>query len=418
MSEFTGERVIPGLVDGNLLNEHLARYRFAARFSEGAHVLDAGCGSGYGSAELSNAAWVTAADISVDAIRHARENFRRPGITFLQASCEALPFADGTFDLITAFEVIEHLTHWEHLLTEAKRVLKPTGILLVSTPNKSYYAESRAAAGPNPFHVHEFEYEEFEAALYGVFPHLRMWTQNHSEAIVFAPLSPVAAQLDANGDAAPQQAHFYLAACSQTEIAANDVFAWMPSTGNLLREREHHIAKLEGELGKKDTWLKQVIAEHAELQRSHEETVAELKQRNEWADRLNEEIEDRRAMIARLQQQAGEQLAWIRNLEADIAKRDLEIERLMNENQGLESDVTARTGWARSLEEQLDVKIRHVRLQAQELEEYTAHSERQAGALSDQTQQLDALRSERRLIANSKWIRLGRKLNLGPVVNE
>jgi ubiquinone/menaquinone biosynthesis C-methylase UbiE len=418
LSEFTGERVIPGLVEDNLLNEHLARYRFAARFSEGAHVLDAGCGSGYGSAELSNAARVTAADISVDAIRHARENFRRPGITFLQASCEALPFADGTFDLITAFEVIEHLTHWEQLLTEAKRVLKPTGILLVSTPNKSYYAESRAAAGPNPFHTHEFEYREFEAALYGVFPHLRMWTQNHSEAIVFAPLSPVAAQLDACGDAAPQQAHFYLAACSQTEIAANDVFAWMPSSGNLLREREHHIAKLEGELEKKDAWLQQVIAEHATLQHSHEETVAELKQRNEWADRLNEEIDDRRAMIARLQQDAGEKLAWTRNLEADIAKRDLEIERLMRENHGLETDVTARTAWARSLEEQLDVKIRHVRLQAQEIEEYRAHLERQGRTLSDQVQQLDALRNERRLIANSKWIWLGRKLNVGPVVNE
>ena len=52
MAEFTGERVIPGQVDVDLLNEHLARYAFAARLARGKRVLDAGCGAGYGSAEL------------------------------------------------------------------------------------------------------------------------------------------------------------------------------------------------------------------------------------------------------------------------------------------------------------------------------------------------------------------------------
>ncbi|MEI9974184.1 MAG: hypothetical protein WDO73_20315 [Ignavibacteriota bacterium] len=50
MAEFTGERVIPGEVDVDLLNEHLARYTFAARLARGKRVLDAGCGAGYGSA--------------------------------------------------------------------------------------------------------------------------------------------------------------------------------------------------------------------------------------------------------------------------------------------------------------------------------------------------------------------------------
>ena len=56
MSEFTGERVIPGQVDVDLLNEHLARYSFAARLARGKRVLDAGCGAGYGSAELARSA--------------------------------------------------------------------------------------------------------------------------------------------------------------------------------------------------------------------------------------------------------------------------------------------------------------------------------------------------------------------------
>ena len=56
LAEFTGERVIPGQVDVDLLNEHLARYTFAARLARGKRVLDAGCGAGYGSAELAHAA--------------------------------------------------------------------------------------------------------------------------------------------------------------------------------------------------------------------------------------------------------------------------------------------------------------------------------------------------------------------------
>ena len=44
-------------------------------------------------------------------------------------------------------------------------MLHPNGVFLVSTPNKLYYAESRAKDGPNPFHTHEFEFEEFRDAL-------------------------------------------------------------------------------------------------------------------------------------------------------------------------------------------------------------------------------------------------------------
>ena len=56
MSEFTGERVIPGQVNDDLWAEHIARYAFAARLSDGARVLDIGCGTGYGTAELAQRA--------------------------------------------------------------------------------------------------------------------------------------------------------------------------------------------------------------------------------------------------------------------------------------------------------------------------------------------------------------------------
>jgi len=395
--EFTGERVIPGRVNENLFNEHRARYRFAARFAEGAQVLDAGCGAGYGAAELAGALSITGFDVSAEAIGLARANFSRPGVRFLQADCAALPFADASFDLVAAFEVIEHLDQWREMLTESRRVLKPQGLLLVSTPNKAYYAESRAAQGPNPFHRHEFAFEEFEAALSAVFAHVRIWTQNLSETIVFAPVHPDSSALEAGGDAAPANANFFLAACSQSEFAHNDVFAWLPESGNLLRQREHHIRKLEGELAKKDAWLAETLRKHESLQREHERTLAELKERNQWAERLNVELNQSGATIRDLQSEAGERLKWIRDLEAQIEAGRAEIARLNRHREELERDLADRAAWGQALDEQL---------RERNLE------------LDQKRQVLDRLREERRLIAQSKWIRLGRKLNVGPVVED
>src|SRR6202142_3654338 len=86
--EFTGERVIPDQVDRDLLNEHLARYAFAARMARGKRVLDAGCGAGYGSAELAESARaVVGADIAVEALVYARVHYPLPNLSFEQASC-------------------------------------------------------------------------------------------------------------------------------------------------------------------------------------------------------------------------------------------------------------------------------------------------------------------------------------------
>src|ERR1017187_5187980 len=69
LAEFTGERLMPGEVDIDLLNEHMARYHFAVRLARGKRVLDAGCGAGYGSAELAraaNACWMPGAARATD----------------------------------------------------------------------------------------------------------------------------------------------------------------------------------------------------------------------------------------------------------------------------------------------------------------------------------------------------------------
>lgn len=412
MAEFTGERVIPGLVDADLFNEHISRYKFAARLiPKGGEILDLGCGTGYGTVELlSGGTSIVGADVSAEAVAYARANYGREGVTFLEASCESVPRADHQFDLITCFEVIEHLENWRGLLAEAQRLLRPGGSFVVSTPNKAYYAETRGKTGPNPFHTHEFEYAEFESALKEYFPHVRIWSQNHAAAIVFAPPTPAGAVLEASGSRVPEDSHFFIAVCGAAQGAREEVFAWVPESGNLLRERESHIAKLEAELARKDQWLNQALDAHGALQREHEGTVLELRAKNDWAAGLNTRIAERNALIVSLQKEAEEQLTWVHGLKAHIA----DLERDLVSSQTGAAELEARTNWARHLETQLNEKIAHVGLLLVEQAEITGALERSRDAIVQLHGDVAGLREERRTAGNSRWLRLGRTLHLGP----
>jgi SAM-dependent methyltransferase len=397
--EFTGERVVPGLVDPNLLNEHLARYRFAALFAHGAHVLDAGCGSGYGTAELSCAESVAAMDIAHEAVLHARDKYPGPHTSFLQGRCESLPFADGVFDLVIAFEVIEHLERWGDLLAEARRVLRPSGALLVSTPNKAFYAESRDKAGPNPFHVHEFEYYEFDTALKAHFSHVHVWTQNHAEVVSFAPPQNSRGTFDAAGDAAPEHASFFVAACSQSPITRREAFGWLATSGNVLRERQRHIALLETEVEKKNRWLDEAEKAQSLLQAEFDREVLRARQ---VITELREEMSTARAgyeeQIAGNEREAAARLQWIAGLEEQIAQGSAEIEELGQ-------TLASRTDWAHSLNREMEEERAVYRsLEQQHLE--TLES------LRDVQAELERAQSELDLTDATRWVRFGRGLGL------
>lgn len=415
--EFTGERVVPGLVDVDLLNEHLARYRFAERFAEGRRVLDAGCGSGYGTAEFRESSSVVGVDLSADAVTHARSHFSRPGVGFLQASCEAFPFGEDSFDLVTAFEVIEHLEHWERLLTESRRVLTPGGLLLVSTPNKAYYAEARGAAGPNPYHVHEFEYGEFIAALESVFPHVQLWTQNHAEAIAFLPAITAAGDFDASGNDDPEEAHFFLAVCSRSPIPPARAFAWWPAAGNILRQRERHIALLESELVQKDAWLRQTLTDKASLQKDHERVLAELERHNEWAGKLNLELRGAGAEIARLQSEleathAGYE-SHLRKVEEELTAAHAGYQQHVRQ---LESEAAVRLEWVHDLEAQIATGRDAIERLERENMERAQWGQSLDASLRQAHADNARLETQLHLTVRSKWFRLGRLLHLGPAI--
>jgi ubiquinone/menaquinone biosynthesis C-methylase UbiE len=101
----------------------------------GDRALDVGCGTGEFTAELSEAgATPVGVEVAEAALERARQ--RHPGLDFRLVAIDGpLPFEDGSFDLVWASEVIEHVTDTARWLSELRRVIVPRGRLLVTTPS-------------------------------------------------------------------------------------------------------------------------------------------------------------------------------------------------------------------------------------------------------------------------------------------
>lgn len=156
------------LIDAGKLSpywgEHAARYMFARRFIRGKRVLDIACGTGYGIALLKQEAeYVAGVDVDSEAAGQALvECDERAAV--LVGDGLRLPFADETFDVVTSFETLEHLHKRTVFLSELRRVLKPAGLLLLSTPNANY-TQPVDGKPSNPFHIHEYTPDELRLEL-------------------------------------------------------------------------------------------------------------------------------------------------------------------------------------------------------------------------------------------------------------
>jgi ubiquinone/menaquinone biosynthesis C-methylase UbiE len=393
--EFTGERVVPGQVGDDLWSEHMARYAFARRYAHGKRVLDAGCGTGYGSAELAqSAAAVTGVDISADAIEYASASYPMAGLRFLESSCTAIPLPAESFDLVVAFEVIEHLADYRAFLNECARVLTPTGLFIVSSPNKRYYAETRAATGPNPFHEHEFEAGEFARELERVFSNVRLLLQNRVESFAFHPAVsfwPAEARIDGGGGNA-EDAHFFIGMCSAGPLPEAKSFVYVPKAANVLRERELHVEALQNQLA-------EVKADREALLELHRRQTIELEESNFWAQSLDADLKAARERIIDLQNEAAELAA---GYQAQVAR--------------MEQEDRVKTEWARKTSAELEAKCRELSECVALLDTAEATvRERTVWAQTTEAQRAE-LAAQLEMIRASRWVKMGRKVGLGPEI--
>jgi DNA repair exonuclease SbcCD ATPase subunit len=311
--------------------------------------------------------------------------------------------------------------------------------------------------------VHEFDFEEFQSELQGVFAHVSMYLENHVEGVTFQPHEAgrtVEVRVDA-GDPAPDESHFFVAVCAHRRQLGNPTYVYVPRAANVLRERERHIALLEGELATKNEWLDKAQQDLAEFDRLSRQQKDELERSNQWAETVNRELKERRARIVELQEEfAHEQESarkviegqeeelkrshqWAEALNRELEERRARIVELQEEfareqenarqvAEGyaakvadLERDLQDKTRWAIDTETSLTAVIRDqterlsravadlgsaveaLHHTEKELEERTAWALR----LQDEARRLE---EQVALFRASRWVKLGRTVGLGP----
>lgn len=141
---------------------HIATYEYAKMFISGKRVLDYGCGSGYGSHMLSEtAASVTGVDISKEAVDFADREYKSGNLNFKTIA----ELGNEKFDVITSFQVIEHVPDDKEYAGKLKQLLNPGGILIISTPDKKHRLFNYIQQPWNIYHLKEYTPETLEKLL-------------------------------------------------------------------------------------------------------------------------------------------------------------------------------------------------------------------------------------------------------------
>jgi SAM-dependent methyltransferase len=298
--EFDGERFTPESVR-EIWYEHMHRYAFAASLAGGLDVLDAACGEGYGTKILARSAkQVVGVDVSGEAVAHARDRYASDQVQFHEADCCDLPFEDERFDCVVSFETIEHLENQDEMLSEFRRVLKPSGFLLISSPDKAVYSDEQGFE--NPHHVKELSAEEFSSLLARHFPEQRMLGQKLLFHSAIWPVdstetegtrNPLAARLQTDLGKGPQEIGrpvqrpmYLLALCAATRDALPDlgtaIWLFDDADESVYQHYQHEIRKnmkAGGILAERDAELEKARA-------ALKAGISEAPPRRSWLSRL------------------------------------------------------------------------------------------------------------------------------------
>lgn len=178
MKNWTGER-LETFIYNRIAIEHLHRYSIAYEYICDKVVLDIACGEGYGSNLMSEkASFVYGVDVDKICVSEAKLKYKKQNIEFLVGNTSKIPLKNSSIDVVVSFETIEHHDEHDEMMVEIKRVLKPNGLLIISTPDKLYYSEMRKFE--NEFHVKELYKNEFINLASKYFSQIQLLSQIYS----------------------------------------------------------------------------------------------------------------------------------------------------------------------------------------------------------------------------------------------
>ncbi len=176
----TGKRIIPKDFKSKeeflICLKHLFAYEFAkGKISKNDLVLEVGCGEGYGTKLLSKkSAKIIGLDVDKDIIMRASEKYGSKKCYFKLYDGIKIPYKDNIFDAVVSFQVIEHVQDDVNYISEVHRVLKKSGILILTTPNKNYRLKPGQKLW-NEFHLREYHPHELRNVLKTKFSGVNVW---------------------------------------------------------------------------------------------------------------------------------------------------------------------------------------------------------------------------------------------------
>ncbi|CAG9213007.1 Alpha-L-Rha alpha-1,2-L-rhamnosyltransferase/alpha-L-Rha alpha-1,3-L-rhamnosyltransferase [Paraburkholderia sabiae] len=336
----TGERFLPEFMPGEIALEHQHRYHVAVALARGLDVLDVASGEGYGASLLADVARsVVGVDVDAEAVEFATQKYgAATNLRFAEGSCSALPLAGASVDLVVSFETIEHHDQHEAMFAEIKRVLRPGGVLVISSPDKHEYSD--VPNYRNPFHVKELYRDEFEALLGRWFRSHRMYGQRVRFASTLFDLKrengtegAIANFVVHDGSSAIEMSNSIIAPRYFVAVATDSTVVPVLAAGTFAEARgDSRIEQLAQDLEASrllvDATRQQLSGVQSQSQAAKDEARRLRREIEEWrkhADALQARVDGQEGALRVLAEQHAQQLKDVRDL--GLNEADATIER-------------------------------------------------------------------------------------------
>ena len=210
-------------------------------------------------------------------------------------------------------------------------------------------------------------------------------------------------------EAEPANSHFFIAVCAAATQTGSPTFVYLPASANVLREREHHIEKLEAELEQKTAWLDDLKAEHAKLVDLYRAQSANLKAVQAWGLEMDERVKAAEpAVTEELARHEAEATEMVNGYEAQIAT--------------LQAELVSAAAAFEANNNRLETSFSETRAELARCVDLLHESEKTVEERTIWAQNLQArieqLESTLASLQQSRWLRLGRKIGVGPDISQ
>ena len=349
--EPTGERYLPNCMKGQIKYEHLHRYALSIELVRDKQVLDIASGEGYGSASLSKfACSVVGVDIDSKSVEYANQKYGdRPNLEFVVGACEAIPLPSQSVDIVTSFETIEHHNKHEEMMQEIKRVLKPGGLVIISSPNRLTYSDLPEYS--NPFHVKELYDYQFISLLNRHFKHVKIYGQRLATGSFVFPLKDTSQpsfnaytfdESEVNQKVCSLEAPIYfIALCSDevTNVQAAIDSIYIDKPDDLFKENQVALAEFQSQLHQTKALLSQYQSQLHQTEVILMQCQSQLQDTEAVLEESQSQLQDIEAVLEESQSQLHQTQTELAQSQSQLHETQAEVKQSQSQQAQTEAEL-------------------------------------------------------------------------------